>query len=1018
MRTSEQITAEIEEKLGFIPPFFGSAQQNPEILENLWQQTLSAYLNNPLSALFKEKLLAYLSRYCAVPYCMICHSCSLRPLGVKAREVLELLESPLPTETDIDEHLSVLALTLGMLTVLPELNSAFEESLLYCSIFIVLQGDEAEYCRQELRRILGPSTYNHLVTFIAYVKTCHAWMEAHPEVAYEADKRVQDNLGALLEDEPGLADFFRNYSDRVRRERQIWAERLVQIAERKRAKALLRAKVVEAAKLELEKEITQRQRVEEELSESQRKLTRLIDSLPGIVFSCTNDPEWSMRYLSEGCLSLTGYRSDELVGNGVVSFNSITHAEDLPKVLDAITAAIALKQPYVVEYRIHTKSGQEKWLWEKGSGVFDELGDVLGLEGFITDITERKRAEEALRQQTERELLVSEIGQRIRSSLSLEEVLSTTVSEVRQLLASERVFIYRFEPDWNGVVVVESVDPLWPPILAAQTKDSYFVKTGGRERYKQGCIHAIADIYTAGLSQCHIDLLAQLQVRANLVVPILQREELWGLLIANHCSGPRQWQQVEINLLKQLATQVGIAIQQSELYQQVQTELKERKRAESQLLYNAFHDPLTGLPNRALFMNRLEHALEHAERHEDYLFAVLFLDLDRFKVINDSLGHLLGDQLLVAIAGRLEACLRPTDTAARLGGDEFTLLLEDIRDVGDAIRVAERIQVELTLPFDLGGQEVFTSASIGIALSSTGYNRPEDLLRDADIAMYRAKALLQTRYEVFDTDMHDRAVALLQVETQLRQALERQELRIHYQPIVSLFTGRITGFEALVRWQHPDHGLLYPLEFMAVAVETGLIVPIDQWVLREACRQTQQWQELFPDKQPLTISVNLCNPQFRQPELLRHIKQVLQETKLDARSLKLEITENIIMENDEFATARLLQLRALGIQLSIDDFGTGYSSLGRLHSFPIDVLKIDSSFVSKIGADEGNLEITETIVTLAHKLGVDVIAEGVERAEQLTQLRGLKCEYGQGYFFSEPLDSKAAEALIVAKTQW
>lgn len=258
----------------------------------------------------------------------------------------------------------------------------------------------------------------------------------------------------------------------------------------------------------------------------------------------------------------------------------------------------------------------------------------------------------------------------------------------------------------------------------------------------------------------------------------------------------------------------------------------------------------------------------------------------------------------------------------------------------------------------------------------------------------------------------------MQLETELRQALERQELRIHYQPIVSLFTGRITGFEALVRWQHPARGLLYPLEFMPVAVETGLIVPIDQWVVREACRQTQQWQELFPDNPLLTISVNLCNPQFRQPELLRHIKQVLQETKLDPCSLKLEITENIIMENNEFATAKLLQLKALGIQLSIDDFGTGYSSLGRLHHFPIDVLKIDSSFVSKIGADQGNLDITETIVTLAHKFGVDVTAEGVETAEQLAQLRRLKCEYGQGYFFSPPLDSKAAEALIVAKSQW
>ena len=460
-------------------------------------------------------------------------------------------------------------------------------------------------------------------------------------------------------------------------------------------------------------------------------------------------------------------------------------------------------------------------------------------------------------------------------------------------------------------------------------------------------------------------------------------------------------------------------------FSKVIRDITERKQAEEQLLYNAFHDALTGLPNRILFMDRLGQALKHGKRHENYLFAVLFLDLDRFKVINDSLGHTLGDQLLIAIARRLEACLRPTDTVARLGGDEFTILLERIEDVSDAIRIAERIQAELTLPFELSGQEVFTGASIGIALSATDYRRSEDLLRDADIAMYQAKSLGKGRYELFNTGMHARAVALLQLETDLRRAIERQEFRIYYQPIVSLSTGRITGFEALIRWQHPERGLVFPEAFISVAEETGLIIPIDQWVLREACHQLRQWQEQFPPEptelasaHPLTISVNLCNLQFKQPELIKHINGVLQEAKLDAHSLKLEITENIIMKNDESATATLSQLRNLGAQLSIDDFGTGYSSLSRLHHFPIDILKIDRSFVSKIGTDEGNLELTETIVTLAQKLRMEVTAEGVETAEQFVQLRGLNCEYGQGYFFSKPLDTKAAEALMMAKPQW
>ena len=419
-------------------------------------------------------------------------------------------------------------------------------------------------------------------------------------------------------------------------------------------------------------------------------------------------------------------------------------------------------------------------------------------------------------------------------------------------------------------------------------------------------------------------------------------------------------------------------------------------------------------------MNRLKFAVEQAKRHQDYLFAVLFLDLDHFKVINDSLGHLIGDQLLVAIAGRLKTCLRSSDLAARLGGDEFTILIEELNEISDAICVAERIQKELALPLDFGGQEVFTTASIGIALSRDGfdahpYSKPEDLLRDADLAMYRAKTSGKARYEIFNPDMHAQAVARLQLETALRRAVERQEFRVHYQPIVSLETGGINGFEALVRWQHPQWGLVSPAKFIPIAEEIGLIISIDRWVLAQACRQIQQWQQYYL---PLKVSVNLSGQQFKQPDLIKHIDQTLQQTGLDAQSLNLEITENVIMDHGESVTTALSQLRALGVQLSIDDFGTGYSSLGRLHHFPINVLKIDRSFVSRLGVDERNLEITETIVTLAQKLGVDVTAEGVETAEQLAYLRELKCEYGQGYFFSRPLDTEAAEALLVLNRQW
>jgi len=438
----------------------------------------------------------------------------------------------------------------------------------------------------------------------------------------------------------------------------------------------------------------------------------------------------------------------------------------------------------------------------------------------------------------------------------------------------------------------------------------------------------------------------------------------------------------------------------------------ERRRAEEHTAHAASHDNLTGLPNQALFIDHLERAIARSKRHDDYLFAVLFLDLDRFKVINDSLGHVIADQLLVEIGRKLEAAMRPEDMIARFGGDEFVIFLEDIKDVSDATRVANRIHEELMSPFNLGGNEIFTSTSIGIALSSHGYDRPEDFLRDADTAMYRAKALGKARHEIFDKSMHDRAVALLGLETDLRRAVGRGELRVHYQPIVSLGTGRISGFEALVRWQHPERGLIPPAGFITVAEETGLIIPIGQWVLGEACRQTRKWQEQIDADPPLSVSVNLSSKQFLQPDLIELIGQMLLKTGLDARSLKLEITESVVMENAEDATAMIRRLRDLGVELYIDDFGTGYSSLSYLHRFPVSMLKIDRSFIKRMSGRGEDSEIVRTIVALAHSLRMGVIAEGVETEEQVDHLKALKCEYAQGYYFSRPLDAESAGELI------
>jgi diguanylate cyclase (GGDEF)-like protein/PAS domain S-box-containing protein len=438
-------------------------------------------------------------------------------------------------------------------------------------------------------------------------------------------------------------------------------------------------------------------------------------------------------------------------------------------------------------------------------------------------------------------------------------------------------------------------------------------------------------------------------------------------------------------------------------------------------------DPLTGLPNRLLFIDRVGRLVKHSKRRKDHLFAVLFLDLDGFKMINDSMGHLIGDQLLLGVAHRLEKCLRSTDTVARigetftvarLGGDEFTVLLDHIKDPSDAKRAAERMMKALAPPFILGGKEVFTSVSIGIALSNPAYEQPEDILRDADTAMYRAKSLGKARYEVFDADMRASVMARLQLETDLRHALERGEFRNFYQPIVALVSGEIAGFEALLRWQHPTRGLLGPVEFIPVAEETGLIRELGWWNLREACRQISEWRAGLIAHSNLTISVNLSAKQFLQPNLVEDIRKLLLELALPAEALKLEITESTVMADPSAAVEMLQQIKSLGIRLAIDDFGTGYSSLSYLHRFPLDTLKIDRSFISVMEDDGEGMEIARSIVPMANNLRLDVVAEGVETIQQVAMLKKLQCKYGQGYYFSRPLSAEGIATLLAGDLTW
>ncbi|HEU5133016.1 MAG TPA: bifunctional diguanylate cyclase/phosphodiesterase, partial [Pyrinomonadaceae bacterium] len=427
----------------------------------------------------------------------------------------------------------------------------------------------------------------------------------------------------------------------------------------------------------------------------------------------------------------------------------------------------------------------------------------------------------------------------------------------------------------------------------------------------------------------------------------------------------------------------------------------------------AFHDALTGLPNRSLFTDHLRVALQRAHQNEKYLFGVLFLDLDRFKNINDSLGHPCGDELLILVARRLETCIRQTDMVARFGGDEFAILLDAIHDESDAMRVAEKVQQTISLPFKLASHEAITTASIGVALSTSGYIEAEDIIRDADTAMYRAKDQGKARYEIFDTAMHTRAVTLLRLESDLRRAIEKDELCVYYQPIVSLASGELHGFEALVRWQHPERGIISPDDFIPLAEETGLILPIGLRVLRDSCRQLRKWQQYSLSHRGLIMSVNLSGKQLMQPDLIDRIEEVLRESQIDPWHLKLEITETVVMENPELAAVTLAKLRGLGVRLSIDDFGTGYSSLSYLNRFPVDTLKIDRSFVTSLSEANENLQIVKTIITLAGNLGMQVVAEGIETEDQLDQLKSLKCQYGQGFYFSKPLDVIDADLFIL-----
>ena len=736
---------------------------------------------------------------------------------------------------------------------------------------------------------------------------------------------------------------------------------------------------ITAAKVIVFRDATERNLLEQALADSRKRYKDLINSVEGIVWEAEGESHQFI-FVSKQAQQILGYGIEEWTARPDFWIEHL-HSNDrdwATKFVQNVTP----DEDYQIEYRMIAKNGQTVWIRDMFHADFDQ-DHPTRFRGVLLNITEGKKAEQSLR------LAHDELERRVyeRTAELTRAVAALRESEERYSLA-----------------VLGANDGLWDWNL--QSGEIYYTN---RWKSMLGCSDSeIGSKPMEWFSRIHPEDIERVKAEINghleAKTPQFQSE-----FRMRHKDGTYRWMLTR-----------GVALRDERgTYRMAgsQTDITERKIAEEQLLHDAFYDALTNLPNRALFLDRLAttgaRSKAHAKRRKMDFFSVLFLDLDRFKVINDSLGHAVGDQLLIELAKRLAGCLRPGDTVARFGGDEFTILVEDITDLRDAIKVAERVQQELQLPFNLDGRDVFTSVSIGIAISSAEYEREVDLLRDADTAMYRAKEKGKSRYEVFDKSMHGKALAMLQLETDLRRAVERNEFRIFYQPVVSMNEGTILGFEALVRWQHPERGLLTPEEVIPLAEETGLIIPIGYIVLQEACRQMRVWHKTFGTT-PF-VSVNISAKQFSQKNLIDHLRSILELTDFDPQYLKLEITESIIMEDIAIASSLLQKLKDLQVRLLIDDFGTGYSSLSYLHKFPIHTLKIDRAFVSSTEGE--NWEIVRTIISLARNLGMDVIAEGVETESQKDYLLSLGCDKAQGFLFSRPLDSDGVTAAFSSSVE-
>jgi len=703
-------------------------------------------------------------------------------------------------------------------------------------------------------------------------------------------------------------------------------------------------------------DITNRKLADYALRESEARYRAVVEEQTEWI--CRYTPAGTLSFVNENLARYWGKKSESMIGLNFFKLNAKGGRKNLRKHIESFTRE---KPVQTMEVEIKTPDGRKQWQQWSDRALFDDQGEIAEFQSVGRDITERKNAEEALKKN--------------------KEELERIKLRDQAILKSTPHGLCLFDSNWIIQYVNHSMNKILNPHSEMNQEligipfESLF---DTKESFRQYTKTALQSIRRVGMDVRELQL--------------------------SRMDNSPFWCETSVVRLDPSQTMSG--------YVATITDITMRKSVEAELERAALYDSLTSLPNRALFMDRLGRCHGRSKRRSDYQFAVLYLDLDRFKTVNDSLGHMVGDQLLQDVARRLEECIREGDTVARWGGDEFTIILDDIKNITDATRIAERALKALASPFYLQGVEFFSGASIGIALSATGYNNPQDLIRDADTAMYKAKDMGRSRYVVFDKTMHYTALTQLKMESGLRNAMFHNEFTMHYQPIVELDSKSIIGFEALIRWDHPEKGLIYPDSFISLTEDTGLIISLGEWVLRESCHQLAKWDDQLQKQDSLSISVNISAKQYLHPSFADMVKQVLEETGLEGHKLCLEVTEGIISSPLENVKPVFDKIKAMGIQLHLDDFGTGYSSLGYLHNLPIDALKIDRSFIIRMDQLAESHEIVRAIITLAKTLNIIVIAEGVEKENHVAMLRKLECPLAQGNYFHYPLLASEINKMI------